>query len=344
MVASPAGLGRRPGLDAELRALAGGEHLPARVLAAHRGRWLVAEPGDPSPRLVPARDSLRAVEEGPPVTGDWVALDADGAVAAVLERHGAVVRRAPGAPTSAQVLAANVELALVAEPLPAPNLRRIERLVALAVAGGVPVALLLTKADLADHDAAEVAARLARSAGVADGIAVSALDGDGLDVLRTMLVPESTAVLLGPSGAGKSTLVNALLGVERQGTGPVREGDSRGRHTTVVRELIGLPGGSLLIDTPGIREAGLWDGMGDAYADVEALAATCRFANCTHVSEPGCAVRGAIEPGRLAAWQKLTREQAWIEDRRAAAREREERGRNFARQQRAASRLSPQDR
>jgi ribosome biogenesis GTPase len=342
-VSPVAGLGRRAGLDAELCALGDPELVPARVLAAHRGRWLVASPGDGLPRLVPARDNLRDREGGPPVTGDWVALDAGGAVARVLERRGAVVRRAPGTPTSAQVLAANVELALVVEPFPDPNPRRLERLVALAVAGGVPAALVLTKADLCreDEETGAVAARLARSLGVADGVAVSAVDGAGLPVLRGMLDPEGTAVVLGPSGAGKSTLVNALLGVERQATGPVREADSRGRHTTVVRELLQLPGGALLIDTPGIREAGLWDGMGDVYEDVEELAAMCRFSNCTHGDEPGCAVRDAVDPARLAAWQKLVREQAWIEDRRAAARERAARGKSIARAQRAALRHAP---
>ena len=341
MTASSAGLGRRPDLDAELRALGQPEYVPARVLAAHRGRWLVAERGDAPARIVPARESLRALTDGPPVTGDWVALDAGGAVAAVLERRGAVVRRAPGTPTSAQVLAANVELALVVEPLPEPNLGRIGRLVALALAGGVPATLVLTKADLTDEDADGVAAKLARSVGVAAGVAVSAVQGDGLAVLSTMLMPGTTAVLLGPSGAGKSTLVNALLGAERQSTGPVRSADSRGRHTTVVRELIRLADGALLIDTPGIREAGLWDGMGDVYADVEALAANCRFADCTHAREPGCAVRGAVDPARVAAWHKLKREESWIEDRRAAARKREAAGESIARRQRAARRLAP---
>ncbi len=342
MTASSVGLGRRPDLDAELLALGDPEYAPARVLAAHRGRWLVSEPGDAPARLVPARESLRERDGGPPVTGDWVALDPSGAVAAVLDRRGAVVRRAPGTPTSAQVLAANVELALVVEPLPDPNLARIERLIALAVAGGVPAALVLTKADLTDEDADDMAAAFARSAGVADGVAVSAVEGAGLAILRTMLMPGTTAVLLGPSGAGKSTLVNALLGAERQSTGPVRTADSRGRHTTVVRELIGLPDGALLIDTPGIREAGLWDGMGDVYADVEALAAECRFANCTHTGEPGCAVRDAVEPARVDAWQKLKREEAWIEDRRAAARKKGEAGKSIARRQRVARELTPQ--
>jgi ribosome biogenesis GTPase len=146
-------------------------------------------------------------------------------------------------------------------------------------------------------------------------------------------------VLLGPSGAGKSTLVNALLGEERQATGAVRAGDGRGRHTTVTRELIALPGGALLIDTPGVREVGLWDGAGESYADIDELAASCRFADCAHETEPGCAVREAVEPERIEAWRKLQREQKWVEDRRAAAREREARGRSYGRVQQEARRF-----
>jgi ribosome biogenesis GTPase len=222
---------------------------PLRVLAQHRGRWLVCA-GD-TPQLLPARARLRAM---PPVTGDWVIVDDGGAIADVLPRAGTIVRRAAGARTEAQVLAANVDLALIVEPLPEPNPRRAERLIALAGAGGVPSALVLTKADMATD---MVAARLARSLGVADSVAVSARQGTGLELLRQLWRPDETAVLLGPSGAGKSTLANALLGHERQATGAVRAGDGRGRHTTVARELLTLPGGALLIDTPGIREVGV---------------------------------------------------------------------------------------
>ncbi|MBA3328405.1 MAG: ribosome small subunit-dependent GTPase A [Solirubrobacterales bacterium] len=293
---------------------------------------------DGTPRLVAARGRLREADDGPPVTGDWVALDADGAIAAVLERRGTVIRRAAGTKTAPQVLAANVDLALVAEPLPEPNARRAERLVALATAGDVAAALVLTKADL-DPEADMNAARLARSLGVADAVAVSVRDGNGLTVLRALLEPGRTALLLGPSGAGKSTLVNTLLGHDRQATAPVRASDGRGRHTTVGRELLALPGGALLIDTPGIREAGLWDETAVAFADIEALAAGCRFADCAHEEEPGCAVREGADPERLAAWRKLRREQAWIEDRRAAAREREQRGRSHRALQRDARRI-----
>jgi len=147
-------------------------------------------------------------------------------------------------------------------------------------------------------------------------------------------------VLLGPSGAGKSTLVNALLGYERQAIGEVSEHNGgRGRHTTVTRDLLTLPSGALLIDTPGIREAGLWDGgVVQTFADIEELAARCRFSDCQHNGEPGCAVRADGDPERVAAWQKLAREQAWVEDRRTAALARERLGRSYNRIQREARR------
>jgi ribosome biogenesis GTPase / thiamine phosphate phosphatase len=304
-----------------------------RVLAQHRGRWLVALE-DEEPRLLPARGSLRYT---PPVTGDWVEVDAGGAIAAVLERRGTLVRRAAGEATAAQVLAANIELALVVESLPDPNERRAERLAALALAGGVPAALVLTKSDLA-KDGQALAARMARRLGLADGVAVSAHDGTGLGILRTLLVPAETAALIGRSGAGKSTLVNALLGEVRQATRPVRTADGRGRHTTVTRELIPLPWGALVIDTPGLRAIGLWDGPGEAFAEIDELAAGCRFADCRHAAEPGCAVRDAVDPERLAAWRKLEREQARLDDRKAGARARKERARTLTRQARAAQR------
>lgn len=300
------------------------------MLAQHRARWLVST-GDREvpPQLVGARGRLRAAGDAP-TTGDWVAIDGDGVIAAVLERRGTVVRRAAGAPVAAQVLAANVELVLVVEPLPTPNERRAERIVALGAAGGVPAALVLTKADLSP-DGGAAARAMARELGLADGVAVSVRDRDSLVVLSSLLEPGTTSVLLGPSGAGKSTLVNALLGIDRQATGEVSEHNGgRGRHTTVTRDLLRMPNGALLIDTPGIREAGLWDGgVGQSFADIEALAGRCRFSDCQHNGEPGCAVRADGNPERVAAWQKLEREQAWIEDRRTASLARERRGRQY---------------
>jgi ribosome biogenesis GTPase / thiamine phosphate phosphatase len=328
-------LGLRADLTDELQALGDANLTAGRVLAQHRGHWMVAEPDGGQPRLLTARGRMR---EQPPVTGDWVAVDAEGEIAAVLQRRGTIVRRAAGGPTAAHVLAANVDLALLTAPLPEPNARQVERLAALAHADGVPVALVLTKADL-DPDADRTASSTARDIGIADAVAVSTVTGEGIDVLRTLLKAGSTAVLLGPSGAGKSTLVNTLLGEQRQATGAIRAGDGRGRHTTVTRELIALPGGALLVDTPGVREVGLWDGAGESYADIEELAAACRFSDCKHETEPGCAVRDAVEAERIEAWRKLTREQKWVDDRRAAAQEREQRGRSYGRVQREAREL-----
>ncbi|HEV2727988.1 MAG TPA: ribosome small subunit-dependent GTPase A, partial [Solirubrobacterales bacterium] len=322
-----AGLGRRDGLAAELAAGEVDDLTPARVLAQHRGLWLIASPGGAS-RLAPARGRLRGET---PVTGDWVGIDPSGAIACVLERRGALVRRIADSATESQVLAANVDVALIAEPLPAPNPQRIERLTALAAEGGVRAVLLLTKADL-DPEAHLVAGRLARQLGLAEGLAISATEGEGLPAVLQVLEAGSTAALLGPSGAGKSTLVNALLGAERQATSPVRASDGKGRHTTVTRELIPLPNGALLIDMPGLRNVALWTGGEEAFAEIEELASRCRFSDCQHESEPGCAVREEVDPERLRAWRKLQREEAWVQDRQAASRERERVGRDSARQ------------
>jgi ribosome biogenesis GTPase / thiamine phosphate phosphatase len=331
---SDVGVARRTDLNAEMTALGMGCLTVGRVIAQYTERWLVATPGERQHvRLVPARGRLRRATEGPPVTGDWVALDVDDAIVAVLERRGTIVRRAAGPASDPQLLAANVDLALITEPLPNPNPRRIERFAALAAAGGVRAALILTKADL-DPDAWQAATPLARRVGLTDVITVSATTGDGLGVLRSTLTSGATAVLLGPSGAGKSTLANSLLGADRQATGAVRAYDGRGRHTTVVRELLALPGGALLIDTPGIREVGLWDSADGAFADIEAAAVNCRFADCAHDAEPGCAVRNAVDQERIAAWRKLAREEAWIQDRKAATRAQRGFGRKLARQQR----------
>jgi ribosome biogenesis GTPase len=282
----------------------------ARVLAQYRGLWLVATP-DSEPELVTARGKLPET----PVTGDHVRLDESGTIAEILPRHGVIVRRAPGEAADGQVLAVNVDLALITEPLPDPNERRLERFAALATSGGAPVALVLTKADL-DEEGYAKATQLGRRLGAADAVAVSVRTGEGIDVIRGLLDPGATAVLLGASGTGKSTLINTLLGEDRQKTGEIRA-DGRGRHTTVTRELLTLPGGAFLIDTPGIRIAGLWEGVGDTFADVEELALGCRFSDCGHTTEPGCAVREALPPERIEAWRKLQEELAAVGDRRA---------------------------
>ena len=244
MHAPSAAIGRRPDLAAELAQLGDPSYTAARVLAQHRGRWLVSDGSDTPPRLVAARGRMRAASERTPTTGDWVALDADGVIAAVLERRGSVVRRAAGAPVTSQVLAANVELVLVVEPLPEPNERRCERIVALAAAGGVPAALVLTKADLDPDGGASARAMARRPRPRRTASSVSVHDPMSIAPLDALLEPQTTSVLLGPSGAGKSTLVNALLGFDRQAIGAVSEHNGgRGRHTTVTRDLLTLPVG-----------------------------------------------------------------------------------------------------
>jgi ribosome biogenesis GTPase len=311
---------------------------PARVTAAHRDRWVVALPSGDRDAVVSGR--LRHDAAGPgdlPAVGDWVAASGAGTgaddgdawttvIQAVVPRRSAFRRsageeRLAGNLSSEQVLAANVDVALVVAGLDGDfNLRRLERYLAVAWSGGATPVVLLNKADVAtDLEGLRVAAET-----VAPGVevrTVSALTGDGMDDLgRDHLAPGRTAVLLGSSGVGKSTLVNALLGEARQKTAAVREDDARGRHTTTHRELIRLPQGALLIDTPGIRAlgvAGASDGVGSAFADIEHLAAGCRFSDCSHESEPGCEVRAALADGRLAAdrlaaFRKLEREAAHV--------------------------------
>ncbi len=220
------------------------ELVPARVLAVDRGS-VVVDAGDRSWRA-PLAGRLRAM----PATGDFVAALPDGPVRAVLPRRGVIARRVQ---KQTQVLAANVDLALLAtSPNRDLNPRRLARFLAITARGDVQAAVLLTKADLVD-DPAAVAAELEAGLDGPPVLPVSVIDGTGLERLRALLEPRRTAVLLGTSGVGKSTLLNVLLGEERQATNSIREGDDRGRHTTVRRELVPLPGGALLVDTPGLR-------------------------------------------------------------------------------------------
>ncbi|MHB8530636.1 MAG: ribosome small subunit-dependent GTPase A [Caulobacteraceae bacterium] len=302
--------------------------VPGRVIVQQRGLWtLVTHKGECTAELS-GRLGLEAASGGYPVVGDWVALNqaSEGERAVihhVLPRRTAFVRRAAGPAGGEQVVAANADLAFLTASLNADlNPRRLERYLAAAWQSGAKPVIVLTKADLCP----DVGAAASEAQGLAIDtpvIAVSAVSGEGLDDLRGHLEPGRTAVLLGSSGVGKSTLVNALLGVPRMATGAVRADDERGRHTTSHRELILLPSGGLLLDTPGMRELGLWDseeGLSAAFEDVEALAARCRFSDCGHTSEPGCAVRTALESGLLDAnrWKsygKLQRELAHLESR-----------------------------
>jgi ribosome biogenesis GTPase len=260
-----------------------------------------------------------------PAVGDWVAVRVtDGAgpalVEAVVPRRNGIVRKAAGGAARPQILAANVDTLLVAMGLDADfNPRRLERYVALAWESEAQPLVVLTKADACP----DVPARAADAGAAASGaavVAVSAVTGAGLDTLAMHLTPGRTVALVGMSGVGKSTLVNRFLGAGGilQSVRDVRACDGRGRHATTRRDLFLLPSGALLVDTPGMRELALWDGGGDAgFPDVAAHAGGCRFRDCAHEDEPGCAVRAATESGRLDAgrlesWRKLRKEQAWL--------------------------------
>lgn len=310
--------------------------IPARVIVQQRGLYeIVTELGELTATLA-GRLAHEAEGGALPVTGDWVAVlarpaEGSATIQHVLPRSTTFTRRAsgPGA-ARGQLVAVNVDVALLAASMNADlNARRIERYLATAWESRAEPVIVLTKADMcSDADA-----RLSEIEAVAMGVpvlAVSAVTGAGLDALRAYLEPGRTAVLLGSSGVGKSTLVNALAGREQMATQAIREDDARGRHTTSHRELVLLPSGALILDTPGMRELGLWEageGMSAAFADIEALAAQCHFRDCGHATEPGCVIvealaTGTLDAARWRAYGKLQRElefQHGKEDPRAQA-------------------------
>jgi ribosome biogenesis GTPase len=298
---------------------------PARVIVQQRGRYrLAADTGETEGR-VSGRFAHEAAEGDYPVTGDWAAVELKGGVAIiqhVMPRATVFTRKAAGPSGAAQVVAANVDTALLAASLNADfNLRRLERYLATAYESGAAPVIVLTKADACDAVEGLVAEVEAIAFGV-PVVAVSAVTGDGLDMLRAHLPPGRTAVLLGSSGVGKSTLVNALADAELMATRAIREDDAHGRHTTTHRELVLLPSGALILDTPGMRELSLWEAeagvasvFADVTAEVERIAEDCHFRDCAHGREPGCAVQAALADGRLDAdrwrsFQKLQRELA----------------------------------
>ena len=264
--------------------------------------------------------------------GDWVVASVDGErVDHVFTRSSALTRRASfaGARGESHTLAANVDVVGLLHALTSPpNPRRLERELVLAFDSGARPVVVLTKSDATIHDAvaAEVASRVASEVGEValevPVLVVSSRTGEGVDAIRDLLGGYRTLALLGASGVGKSTLVNRLVGEERQRTAAVREGDDRGRHTTVAAELVAVPGGGWLIDTPGLRAVSLWSsghGIERAFADVFDLMDRCRFRNCKHEDEPDCAVQGAIasgtlRPERLTSLKRLVAEEAAIED------------------------------
>ena len=321
---------------------------PARVVAEHRGGYYVrSELGD---RLAHARGRLRDDEiwGGMPAVGDWVVVcDAPGerdAIEALLPRRTKVSRKTPWLKAEEHILVANVDTVVLVTGLDADfNARRLERYLTAAWDSGADPLIVLTKLDVLDDPG-----KLVEAEAVAVGVpvhAVSNVTGEGLDELRALLRPARTFVLLGSSGTGKSTLANRLAGRTVMDTGDLRN-DGRGRHTTRHRQLLMMPGGAILIDTPGLRELQIWEGdLDSAFADIAELAAQCRFNDCAHSSEPDCAVTEALANGELDAdrWQnylKLQRELRAIEARssRRIQRELKSRWRARARESRRARR------
>ncbi|HLZ96202.1 MAG TPA: ribosome small subunit-dependent GTPase A [Candidatus Dormibacteraeota bacterium] len=287
----------------------GEDAVPARVVADHGAEYVVRD----------GVESLRAVagRQMRPAVGDWVALSyrsPKSVIVGVAERRTAFARKVAGEQSREQVLAANVDVAFVVAAAQDVNARRIERYLTMAWQSGASPVVLLTKADIA-ASVDELRAELEAVSAGTPVLVTSGVTGEGVEAIAGRLRPARTGVLLGPSGAGKSTLINRLLGQELMRTRAVHR-SGEGRHMTSHRELFELPGGGLIIDTPGLREAQLWEGddaLGSVFDDVESLALSCRFGNCEHQSEPGCAVKAAIVEGlldaaRLESYRKLQRE------------------------------------
>ncbi len=312
--------------DAELEALADAlgaspaGTVAGRVGRVDRGRFQLLTDGN---------DIAVATSGVSPVcVGDWCTVrgtpDPDGVTYAVLEvlaRRTALVRQSSGSRVESQALAANIDTVMVVIPLDRPILRRqVERFLALAWDSGAQPVLLLTKVDVVDDVVIKAArAEVHAVSGDLAVLDVSVVTGVGMDAVRTYITAGSTVALLGTSGSGKSSLVNSLMGADVVQTGEVRQADSKGRHTTTWRELLVVPGGGALIDTPGLRELGMWvddEGIEAAFADITDLEEDCRFNDCAHGSEPGCAVLAAIAAGELSAdrldsYRKLLSEAAF---------------------------------
>lgn len=320
--------------------------VPARVASENREYYLLYWQGDELTGQVSGRFVHRSTDRAVfPAVGDWVVAsprpeEGRAKIVAVLPRRTAFSRKAWGSVTEEQVVAANIDTALIVSGLDHNfQLRRIERYLTLAWESGAEPAIVLNKADLCP----EAEARRADVEAVAMGVpihVVSATAGDGIGALRQYLQPGRTVTLLGSSGVGKSTIINALLGADRLRVSEVRARDDKGRHTTTHREMVLFPEGGIVIDNPGMRELQLWadeEAVTDVFREIKALAAACRFRDCQHEQEPGCAVRraledGTLDPARHASYLQLKRELRFLASRQdqRARQEQKERGKRIA--------------
>lgn len=316
--------------------------IPARITAVHKERYaLVCEQGMGYARL--KTSSFYGGQEHFPTVGDFVLIDfntqGDSIILHTLERKSYFSRLDPSSSGhSDQAVAANFDYIFIMQSLNMDfNIRRLERYLTLSWQSRALPVVILTKADLAQDYENQLRTVEEIAAGV-EVFAVSAKTGHGLEALSAYLKPGRTIVFLGSSGVGKSSLANALAGVELMDTGEIREDDSRGRHTTTHRQLIMLPGGAMIIDTPGMRELGMWDvtqGLGQSFADVEQYFGRCKFSDCRHQSEPGCAVKEAIECGELSqdrwnSYCSLKNEAAYADDKEAYLRRKQARNKSIA--------------
>jgi ribosome biogenesis GTPase / thiamine phosphate phosphatase len=309
----------------QAQAYDGQNYIFARVIEEQKDRYKVLWPEGEAVAEVSGRFRNEALTRADfPAVGDWVGIepragDDRATIHCLLERRTKFSRKEAGVKEQEQIVAANIDTVFVVSSLNSDlNLRRIERYTTLVWESGVVPVVLLTKADLCEN----VDALISDVAGTLPGISVhalSALDLRGMDALKAYVKPGQTCALLGSSGVGKSTLVNCLAGRTLQAVQEIREHDGKGRHTTTARQLICLPGSGMIIDTPGMREIQVWDGdagLSHTFEDIETLMRSCRFSDCKHDTEPGCALKaalqsGALDPGRLESFLKLQREIAW---------------------------------
>jgi ribosome biogenesis GTPase / thiamine phosphate phosphatase len=291
--------------EEKFKQIAGPREVPARVLADYGADYLVHD-GE-----ITRRAMARQVD---PSVGDWVAVEGD-VIRGIVARRSEFARQSPGTETKRQMLAANVDVTFVVAAATDVNIRRIERYLTIAWQSGASPVVVLTKADLLGSSI-DVADELESAAPGAPVVITSSVSGQGLDEITRYLQPNYTGVLLGPSGAGKSTLINSIVGAAVMRTREIHDASGEGRHMTSHRQLVQLPDGGMIIDTPGLREAQLWEGedaLAAVFDDIEALALQCRFNDCGHQTEPGCAITsaladGSLDAGRLASYRKLQRE------------------------------------